>query len=211
MIPKKIHYCWFSGNKMPKEFEAYIASWKKNCPDYEIIRWDETNYDVSRNTYMKDAYKEKRWGFVPDYARFDIIYQEGGIYLDTDVELLKSLDPLLDNPCFLGFEDKNHINPGLGFGAERGNPVIKALCDMYKQIDFYNKDGVWLGKETKELESFNLNETIKFDISYTYTDVNKIRLSISDEIIEAPKTKAQKTIEKWWPIAGIITLVYLLP
>lgn len=141
MIPKKIHYCWFSGNKMPKEFEAYIASWKKNCPDYEIIRWDETNYDVSRNTYMRDAYKEKRWGFVPDYARFDIIYQEGGIYLDTDVELLKSLDPLLDNPCFLGFEDKNHINPGLGFGAERGNPVIKALRDMYKQIDFYNKDG----------------------------------------------------------------------
>lgn len=91
------------------------------------------------------------------------------------------------------------------------NNTGKHIPKTYLQIDFYNKDGVWLGKETKELESFNLNETIKFDISYTYTDVNKIRLSISDEIIEAPKTKAQKTIEKWWPIAGIITLIYLLP
>ena len=106
MIPKKIHYCWFSGNKMPKEFEAYIASWKKNCPDYEIIRWDETNYDVSRNTYMKDAYKEKRWGFVPDYARFDIIYQEGGIYLDTDVELVKSFG--MDDYEFEVHETKTH-------------------------------------------------------------------------------------------------------
>ena len=91
------------------------------------------------------------------------------------------------------------------------NDTGKHITKTYLQIDFYNKDGVWLGKETKELESFNLNETIKFDISYTYTDVNKIRLSISDEIIEAPKTKTQKTIEKWWPVAGIITLVYLLP
>ncbi len=91
------------------------------------------------------------------------------------------------------------------------NDTGKHIPKTYLQIDFYNKDGVWLGKETKGLESFNLNETIKFDISYTYTDVNKIRLSISDEIIEAPKTKAQKTIEKWWPIAGIITLIYLLP
>ncbi|MEE1389576.1 MAG: FxLYD domain-containing protein [Clostridia bacterium] len=91
------------------------------------------------------------------------------------------------------------------------NDTGKHIPKTYLQIDFYNKDGVWLGKETKELESFNLNETIKFDISYTYTDVNKIRLSISDEIIEAPKTKTQKTIEKWWPVAGIITLVYLLP
>lgn len=141
MIPKKIHYCWFSGKKIPKEFETYIESWRKNCPDYEIIRWDETNYDISRNSYMNQAYKEKRWGFVPDYARFDIIYQEGGIYLDTDVELIRSLEPLLDNPCFFGFEDNHHINPGLGFGAERENPVIKVLRDMYEQMNFYNKDG----------------------------------------------------------------------
>ena len=135
MIPKKIHYCWFSGNKMPKEFEAYIASWKKNCPDYEIIRWDETNYDVSRNTYMKDAYKEKRWGFVPDYARFDIIYQEGGIYLDTDVELLKSLDPLLDNPCFLGFEDKNHI-----INCDK-SLLLRAIVNLIDNAAQHSEDG----------------------------------------------------------------------
>lgn len=141
MIPKKIHYCWFSGKQIPKEFQGYIDSWKKFCPDYEIIRWDESNYDISQNGYMESAYKEKRWGFVPDYARFDILYREGGIYLDTDVELIKSLDPLLDNPCFFGFEDANHINPGLGFGAEAGNPVILALREIYRQLSFYKADG----------------------------------------------------------------------
>ena len=141
MIPKKIHYCWFSGKKLPEQFQKYIDSWKKFCPDYEIVRWDESNYDISQNAYMESAYKEKRWGFVPDYARFDIIYREGGIYLDTDVEVIKSLDSLLENPAFLGFESAKMINPGLGFGAERGNPVIKALRDMYEGISFYNEDG----------------------------------------------------------------------
>lgn len=141
MIPKKIHYCWFSGRPVPKEFEKYIDSWKKYCPDYEIIRWDESNYDVTKNAYMASAYKEKRWGFVPDYARFDIIYREGGIYLDTDVELIKPLDELLDNHCYLGFETTDIINAGLGFGAEKGNPVIGALRDMYEDISFYNEDG----------------------------------------------------------------------
>ena len=141
MIPKKIHYCWFSGKPIPKEFQKYIETWKKHCPDYEIIRWDESNYDISKNEYMKAAYREKRWGFVPDYARFDIIYREGGIYLDTDVELVKSFDELLDNPCFLGFETERDINAGLGFGAEQGNEVIRQLRDMYDKISFYRKDG----------------------------------------------------------------------
>lgn len=141
MIPKKIHYCWFSGKKMPKEFEYYMESWRRHCPDYQIIRWDESNYDIGKNRYMESAYKEKRWGFVPDYARFDIIYREGGIYLDTDVEILKPLDDLLDNPCFFGNEDELHINPGLGFGAEKGNPVIGELRDMYDNLSFYQEDG----------------------------------------------------------------------
>lgn len=141
MIPKKIHYCWFSGRQMPAEFQRYIDSWKKYCPDYELIRWDESNYDVEKNAYMAAAYKEKRWGFVPDYARFDIIYKEGGIYLDTDVELIKSLNPLLSDKAFLGYEGKDVLNAGLGFGAEKGNPIIKELRDMYEEISFYNKDG----------------------------------------------------------------------
>lgn len=91
------------------------------------------------------------------------------------------------------------------------NDTGKHIQKTYLQLDFYDRDGIWLGKELKELESFNVNETIKFDINYTYTDVDKIRLNVSDEIIEAPKTEVQKTIEKWWPIAGIITLIYVLP
>ena len=91
------------------------------------------------------------------------------------------------------------------------NDTGKHIPKTYLQLDFYDKDGTWLGKETKEWESFNLHGTIKFDINYAYTNVNRIRLSVTDEIVEAPKTKAQKTVEKWWPIAGIITLIYVLP
>ncbi|HAP8281340.1 TPA: glycosyl transferase, partial [Enterococcus faecium] len=78
MIPKKIHYCWFGGNPLPKKDRKCIESWKKYCPDYEIIEWNESNYDLNKNRYMADAYKERKWGFVPDYARFDIIYNHGG-------------------------------------------------------------------------------------------------------------------------------------
>ena len=97
MIPKKIHYCWFGGKEMPNKDKKCIESWRKYCPDYEIIEWNESNYSLDKCKYMKDAYKEKKWGFVPDFARFDIIYNEGGIYMDTDVELISSLDDLLSN------------------------------------------------------------------------------------------------------------------
>lgn len=136
----------------------------------------------------------------------------GLTYLATkdDYRDLTNFNIVTESPKIEVTESKSAYTHGYIKGQVT-NDTGKHIPKTYLQIDFYNKDGVWLGKETKELESFNLNETIKFDISYTYTDVNKIRLSISDEIIEAPKTKAQKTIEKWWPIAGIITLVYLLP
>lgn len=141
MIPKKIHYCWFSGKEMPEEYQNYIKSWQKICPDYEIIRWDESNYDITQNRYMFNAYQEERWGFVPDYARFDIIYREGGFYLDTDVELIRSLDFLREEEAYMGFEEGNAINPGCGFGAEAGNIVIRELRDMYDSVSFYREDG----------------------------------------------------------------------
>lgn len=144
MIPKIIHYCWFGGKEKPEGVKKCIDSWKKYCPDYEIIEWNESNYDVSKNKYMYEAYQAKKWGFVPDFARLDIIYENGGIYLDTDVEIIKSLDSLLDNKCYMGFEDGVHVNPGLGFGAVKHNVMIKKIMDeIYGSLSFLNADNTY--------------------------------------------------------------------
>lgn len=141
MIPKKIHYCWVGGKPLPPLAQKCIKSWKKYCPDYEIIEWNETNYDFTKVPYMKEAYEAKKWGFVPDYARLDIIYHHGGIYLDTDVELIKPLDELLKLKGFAGFEESNNVALGLGFGAEAGNQIIKQLMESYNELHFRNSDG----------------------------------------------------------------------
>ena len=135
-IPKVIHYCWFGGKELPDQVKECIESWKKCCPDYEIIRWDESNFDYRKYAFTKDAYDAKKWAFVSDVARLDIVYHHGGIYLDTDVELLHSLDLFLENQAFMGFEQGRKVATGLGFGAEKGNLVIKANLDAYKTISF---------------------------------------------------------------------------
>lgn len=132
MIPKKIHYCWFGKKEIPKQNRIWMESWKKYCPDYEIVKWDESNYDITQNEYMYEAYKVSKWGFVPDYARLDIIYNYGGIYLDTDVELLKNLDELLYQQAFAGVDSTTWlINLGLGFGAQKQTNIMKELRDLY--------------------------------------------------------------------------------
>ena len=113
-IPKVIHYCWFGGGQMPAIHQKYIRSWKKYCPDYEIVRWDESNFDIHENCYAEEAYQCGKWAFVSDYARLKIIYDHGGIYLDTDVELLKPLDPLLEYEGFMGFQNDALVSSGLG-------------------------------------------------------------------------------------------------
>ena len=144
MIPKIIHYCWFGGNSLPDLALKCIDSWKKYCPDYEIICWDETNYTFDKKSiYVQEAYEEKKWAFVSDYARLDIIYNYGGIYLDTDVELIASLDDLLDEECFLGLETSGFIATGLGFGAEKNNIAIKKMLDEYKDIHFRIDKGIF--------------------------------------------------------------------
>ena len=142
MIPKKIHYCWFGGNDIPEKDKKNIESWKKFCPDYEIIRWDETNYDVNKIAYTKEAYQCKKYAFVSDYARLDILYNEGGIYLDTDVEIIKNIDDLLDNIAFCGFE-KGGIGIGLGLmcGSVAGAPILKELRDYYNDKTFLKENG----------------------------------------------------------------------
>lgn len=146
MIPKIIHYFWFGKNSIPMEHQKYMESWKKYCPDYEIRLWNENNYDIHKNQYMEQAYRVGKYGFVPDYARLDIIYQYGGFYLDTDVELLKSLDGLRDYPAVMGFERYENVvrvANGQGFGAEKGNPGIKELMEIYRYRNFIKRDGTY--------------------------------------------------------------------
>ena len=140
MIPKVIHYCWFGRNKKTELVEKCIASWKKYCPDYEIKEWNESNYTLN-HPYVKEAYKMKKWSFVSDYARLDIIYNYGGVYLDTDVELIKSLDDLREASCYIGRETGGEIASGLGFGAERGSDAVKMMINEYNGIHFLKKNG----------------------------------------------------------------------
>lgn len=147
-IPRKIHYCWFGNGEKSELVTKCIASWKKFCPDCEIIEWNESNYDVTKNIYMYQAYQAKRWGFVPDYARLDIIYTHGGIYLDTDVELIRNIDELFDGGGFMGFENITDahqttysVNGGQGFGAPARHHLIMQMRDIYHNLQFVNEDG----------------------------------------------------------------------
>ena len=134
MIPKKIHYCWFGRGEKPKLAQKCIASWRKYMPDYEIIEWNEDNFDVNRNGYTKMCYEQKKYAFLTDYLRLVIVEEQGGIYFDTDVEVLRSFDDLLVHPAFAGFENDTHIATGLGFGAEPHNPVIQQMLKEYDQL-----------------------------------------------------------------------------
>lgn len=158
MIPKKIHYCWLGGNPLPESAKKCIRSWQKFCPDYEIIEWNEINYDFTKQAYMKQALEAKKWGFVPDYARLDIVYQHGGIYLDTDVEMVKSFDDLLYLSGFAGFETAEYVALGLGFGAEKGNPLIKKLMESYDNLCFIHEDGQLNLTASPELNTETLEE-----------------------------------------------------
>ncbi len=141
VIPKIIHYCWFGRNPIPDKYRRWMESWQKYCPDYEIRQWNEDNYDITKNCYMYEAYQNRKWGFVPDYARLDIICEYGGIYLDTDVELVQNLDDMLYQKGFAGFERETSVAFGLGFGAVKGLPVIKEMRDVYDKLHFVNPDG----------------------------------------------------------------------
>lgn len=165
MIPKKIHYCWFGGNPLPELAVKCIGSWKKFCPDYEIIEWNEENYDVSQNTYMRQAYENKRWGFVPDYARLDIIYNHGGIYLDTDVEIIKPIDELLELEAFAGVEQNSpYIALGLGFGASKGHYAIKKMRDYYDQLLFVENG------ELNLLPAPKINSKVLEELGYVFSE-----------------------------------------
>ena len=141
MIPKIIHYCWFGGKSLPSDVEECIQSWKKFCPDYAIKRWDESNFDINIHPFIKAAYDAKAWAFVSDYARLKVVYDNGGIYLDTDVELLKNLDFLRENKCYIGIQQNEYIcTTGLGFGATKHNPVVQKMLLKYDDLTFCNEN-----------------------------------------------------------------------
>lgn len=151
MIPKIIHYCWFGRNPLPELALKCIESWKKYLPDYEIREWNEDNFDVNIIPYTAEAYQCKKYAFVSDYARFWILNKYGGLYFDTDVEVIKPMDDIISKGAFMGCEKMTDIQvimnkcrypaPGLGMGCEAGHPFLNEIIDIYKNIHFLGKDG----------------------------------------------------------------------
>jgi len=180
-IPKVIHYCWFGGNEKSKLIKKCIDSWKKYCPDYEIKEWNESNFDIEINNYVKEAYEAKKWAFVSDYARLWIVYNYGGIYLDTDVELIKSLDNLLNYKAYFGSEDGKLINTGLGFGAIKDNEFVKKIKDDYEYIHFIKDDGTYditpCPKRNTDSIAYLLNDDMPFE-KICYLEINLIMILV---------------------------------
>ena len=151
MIPKTINYCWFGGKPLPAEAREYIESWKKYCPDYAIKEWNESNFDINCCTYVRQAYDSKKWAFVSDYARFWILYNYGGVYFDTDVEVVKSFENLLCGDGFMGKEAKLYsydgdgdlvkANAGLGLAASPGLSLYREILEYYERQTFIDENG----------------------------------------------------------------------
>lgn len=140
MIPKVIHYCWFGKNPYPDDFQKYLLSWKKYCPDYEIIEWNEDNFDINSNAYVKEAYECRKWAFVTDYVRLWAISNFGGIYMDTDVEVIKPLDEFLFEDAFSGFESEQYVPTGIMAGIAH-QPAVEDLLKEYDTRHFIDEDG----------------------------------------------------------------------
>lgn len=150
MIPKVIHYCWFGGNPLPKSAQKCIASWRKYLPDYEIKEWNESNFDVNIIPYTAEAYKAKKYAFVSDYARFWILYKYGGLYFDTDVEVIKNMDDIIAKGPFMGCENEAKagatpaqlgVAPGLGLGVNPGLGLCGEILEIYKDKHYILPDG----------------------------------------------------------------------
>lgn len=147
-IPKKIHYCWFGRNPLPDSALKCIASWRRFFPDYEIIEWNEDNFDVNAIPYTAQAYEAKKYAFVSDYARFKILYEHGGLYFDTDVEVIRPMDDIIARGPFMGYEINTclerpfgAVNPGVGIAAEKGMDLYKSVLDYYSQLSFIQPNG----------------------------------------------------------------------
>ncbi len=222
-LNKTIHYCWFGKGAKGELFKKCLRSWKKYFPDYEIKEWNETNFDINCNEYVKEAYENKKYAFVSDFARLQIIYDNGGIYFDTDVEVIKRIDDEILENGYLAEEEPGVIATGLGFSANAKNEIIKIMLDDYKNINFIQKDNQQdltpcpirntesLKKANYKIESFNNLEGImiyppEYFCGY---DIKNNCVKITDKTYtihhyngswlskkERIKTKAKKTISR---------------
>lgn len=140
MIPKIIHFCWFGRGEKPELAMRCIKSWKEICPEYQIIEWNEDTFDINSNPYVKEAYEAKKYAFVTDYVRLYALYHQGGIYMDTDVRVLKPLEEFLQHQAFSGFESAEYVPTGI-MASEQGNSTIKELLSYYAERHFIKDDG----------------------------------------------------------------------
>lgn len=165
MIPKIIHYCWFGKKPLPKLAKKCLRSWKKHCPDFSFLLWNEENFDVNVNLFVKQSYEVGNYAFVSDFVRLYVVYQYGGIYLDTDVQLIKSVNSLLDYDAFFGFEGvypngEYYVATGLGFGSICRHPLLKMLINDYEKRNVVSKDGVLV--ETRACPIINRDIFMKY-------------------------------------------------
>lgn len=148
-IPKKIHYVWVGGKEKPKDIQRCMKTWKKFLKDYEIIEWNENNFDINSHPFVKAAYEAKKWAFVSDYIRAYALYTQGGVYFDTDIIMVDSIDDLLENRAFVGYEAPEFPFTAV-FGAEKGHPFVKDILDSYenveKEFDFKNNNTISVSK-----------------------------------------------------------------
>lgn len=174
MIPKIIHYCWFGGNPLPKDAQKCLASWKKYLPDYQIKVWNESNFDVNCCPYVKGAYEQRKFAFVSDYARFWVLYKEGGVYFDTDVEVIKNMDHIISAGNFMGIEksfatqnpesgEMIGVNAGLGMGCEPNSPFLKEMLELYESKPSFTFDeGTIVHHTTWTLQKYGFVNEHKF-------------------------------------------------
>ena len=166
-IPKTIHYVWMGKNLKPKKILKCIKTWKR-LKGYKIIEWNEDNFDIDSHPFVKEAYKNKKWAFVSDYVRAWAIYNYGGIYLDTDVYVIDSLDDLLDNKAFVGYEAPNYPFTAV-FGAVKKHPLIKDMLDYYDSLDSY---------------SFNFKDNNTLSVSKLLIDKYKCKVGNIEQLLK---------------------------
>ena len=162
MIPKIIHYCWFGGKPLPRLALKCKASWENFFSDYEIKEWNEHNYDVHAIPYTQYCFEHKLWAYLSDYVRLDVVEREGGVYFDTDVEVVKKPESLLNSSrAYFGWETPEYINTGLGFAAEAHHPAIQAMLKMYDDLVV---DGIYQYEKMQGCPQLNTKALIPFGL-----------------------------------------------